>query len=237
MRKPQDAFTLVELLLAATLTAIILGSAFVSLSIVMKAYKELSSKTNQAEIARLILDRMRIDLESTFYSPHEDLTRFVGYDQIAGELSVDSLTFISAVNRPVDTGGGTSDLAEIQYYVDMDESTPERWLLRRMDNTPDSDPFTGGQVALLGPQVQSLDFQFFDGTMWWPEWDSTEDIPLAVNVTIGLFEAGEMGEMANIDNVKTFSTTIWLANYRVSANAQSENGTSGSDSNRPGNTN
>lgn len=216
--KKQGAFTLIELLMAATLTAMILGGAFASLSIVMKAYKELAGKTNHAEIARLILDRMRADLEAAFFSPHGDLTRFVGYDQIEGDLAADSLTFISAVNKPVDTGGGSSDLAEVQYYIDMDETTPERWLLRRMDYTPDLDPFSGGDIALLGPHVTSLDFQYFDGQMWWPEWDSTSEIPVAVNVTIGLFEASELNEEPRPENLKTFSTTIWIACYRESQN-------------------
>lgn len=209
---------MIELLMAATLTAMILGSAFASLSIVMKAYKELAGKTNQAEIARLILDRMRTDLESTFFSPHGDLTRFVGYDQMEDDLDSDSLTFISAVNKPVDTGGGSSDLAEIQYYIDYDEETPERWLLRRMDYTPDIDPFSGGDVALLGPHVSSLDFQYFDGQMWWPEWDSTSEIPVAVSITIGIFEATQMNEVPTPENLATFSTTVWFAWYRESQN-------------------
>lgn len=216
----QNAFTLVELLLAATLTTVILGSAFATFAVVMKAYKDLGGKTNQAEIARLIMDRMRNDLEAVFYSPHGDTTRFVGYDQTEGDLAVDSLTFISAVNKPVDAGEGSSDLAEIQYYIDLDADTPERWLLRRMDYTPDLDPFSGGDIALLGPHVESLDFQYFDGQVWWPEWDSTSEIPLAVNVTIGFFEASQMNEIASPDNLSTFSTTIWASSYRQSQEAK-----------------
>lgn len=222
--RKKRAFTLVELLLASMMTAMILGSAFVSLSIVLKAYKELGSKTNLAETARLILDRMRADLESAFLSPHSDITRFVGYDQINGDLPADSLTFISAINKPINTGGGSSDLAEIQYYIDVDESTPERWLLRRMDYTPDTDPFSGGELALLGPRVTSLDFQYFDGMAWWPEWDSSSEIPMAVNISLGLFEASQPQEVPKPETIKTFSTTVWLACYRESESSSSETG-------------
>ncbi|MGC9329358.1 MAG: PulJ/GspJ family protein, partial [Candidatus Hinthialibacter sp.] len=40
-KKGRSGFTLVELVLASTLTALILGSALASLSTVLKAYKEL----------------------------------------------------------------------------------------------------------------------------------------------------------------------------------------------------
>ncbi|MBN2327527.1 MAG: prepilin-type N-terminal cleavage/methylation domain-containing protein [Candidatus Omnitrophica bacterium] len=221
-KKRQKGFTLVELVLASTLTALILGSAFVSLSTVLKAYKELGGKTNLAETARLILDRMRADLEMTFYSPHADYTRFVGYDQLNGDLPADSLTFISSVNNPVNTGGGSSDLAEVQYYIDVDDGTPERWLLRRMDYTPDSDPFTGGELALLGPRVASIDFQYFDGIVWQTEWDSSEAIPIAVNITIGLFEADHPEETPTLENLDYFSTSVWIACYRESEGQDAE---------------
>ncbi len=219
MKNRQKAFTLVELLLAATITAMVLGSAFASMSVVLRAYKELGGKTNMAETARLILDRMRTDLEATFLSPHEDVTRFVGYDQMTGELDTDSLTFISSVNNPAETGAGACDIAEIQYYIDLDETTPERWLLRRMDYTIDTDPFSGGELALLGPRVVSLELQYFDGEAWWPEWDSSSAIPIAVNISIGLFEASLPNEEPSPMNIKKFSTTVWIASYRQTSDS------------------
>jgi general secretion pathway protein J len=207
-------FTLVELMMAATLTTLVLGGAFVSLSVVLQAYKLHGSKSNSADMANLIFERMRMDLASTFLSPHNAVTRFVGTDLMAEELPSDTLTFISTVNNPIETGEGSSDLTEIQYYIDMDEATPERWLLRRYDPTPDMDPFSGGTIALLGPKVCMLDFQYFDGDMWWPTWDSVQEIPICVNVTIGVFEPQNIWETPTPENVEQFSTTIWIATYR-----------------------
>ncbi len=214
MKKRNAGFTLIELLMAATLTAMVVGGAFVSLSVVLKAYKEHGRKANTPQIARLILERMRTDLQSTFLSPHDDRTRFVAQDFTNGEFSADTLTFISAVNKPMEYGAGTSDLAEVQYYIDQDDATPEKWLLRRFDPTPDSDPFSGGEAALLGPKVVSLDFQFYDGEMWWPEWDSMEEIPICVYAEIGLFEPERLGDTPTVTNVELFSTMIWIASYR-----------------------
>ncbi len=214
--KKRSAFTLVELLMATTLTAMVMGGAFLSLSIVLKAYKDQSSRSNLSEISRLILERMRTDIKSTFLSPHADRTRFVGMDEQVDEFEADTLTFISSVNDPKKMGGvGTSDLAEIQYYIDHDPGTPERWLLRRFDATPDDDPFTGGEVALLGPRAVFLDFKYFDGEEMLPMWDSDEGLPLSITVTLGLFEADYMDEQPTMETIDLFTTTVYILCYRI----------------------
>jgi prepilin-type N-terminal cleavage/methylation domain-containing protein len=219
-------FTLVELLLAATLTALVLGGAAASLSVVLRAYKELGGKAEYAETGRLMLERIRTDLVATYLSPHSDMTRFVCTNAENGDFSTDTLTFISRVNNPIESGGGTSDLAEIQYYIDVDDSTPEKWLLRRIDITPDDDPFTGGQIALLGPNAVYLDFQFFDGQEWLPAWDSESSIPIAINVTIGTFKPNYPGETPTIETTDMYSTMVWVASYRETTEEETEGGPS-----------
>lgn len=226
MRRGRAAFTLVELLMATTLTGLVLGGAFMSLSVVLRGYKEFSGKSNVSETARLILERMQSDLEAAFLSPHQDTTRFVGMDIQSGDFETDILTFISRIHNPVETGGGSSDLAEIQYYIDQDDTTPERWLLRRYDFSPDMDPFSGGDIALLGPQVVYLDFQYFDGAAWWPDWDSTESVPLAVYLTLGFFIPRQVDDEPTLENIQTFSTTVWIPSARQPA-GESLGGTSG----------
>jgi hypothetical protein len=64
-----------------------------------------------------------------------------------------------------------------------------------------------------------LNFEYFDGEMWWPTWDSSNSIPIAVNVTIGFFQPDFPGEELVVENMDTFSTTIWTACYREVENA------------------
>lgn len=214
--KRKQAFTLIEVLMASTLTAIVMGASFATLSILLKAYKQQEGSHSAADMAHLIFERMNKDLTSTFFSPHQDVTRFVGLDMVTDDFETDSLTFISTVNNTLQTGEGTSDLVEIQYYIDLDDITPEKWLLRRYDATPDMDPFSGGSTSLFGPQVVALDLLYFDGTEWWPSWDSSNALPVAVNATLGIFQPGELGEVPTPENIKRFTKMLWLANYRAS---------------------
>lgn len=215
MRKQHThAFTLVELMLAATITTVVIGGALVSLSSMLQAYKISTSGSNHASTARFIFERMEKDLAAAFYSPHDANTRFVCHDLTVNSLPADNLTFISTVNKPTETGDGTSDIVEIQYYIDGDDATPEKWLQRRYDPTPDMDPFTGGTTALLGPHVFFLDFQFYDGEMWWTQWDTVEEIPLLVNITIGFFTPTGLDQQPMPENIEQYSSIVRLVHYR-----------------------
>ena len=46
--------------------------------------------------------------------------------------------------------------------------------------------------ALLAPEVNYLEFRYFDGLDWYTEWDSEqmESLPVAVEITIGIDPAG-----------------------------------------------
>lgn len=210
----QGGFTLIEVIMATTLSALVLAGAFASLTTILTAYRMQGSRYDATNKASLILMHMTKDLNAAFLSPHQPMTRFVGTDNQQGQFNADTLTFISTINSALNTGAGSSDLVEIQYYIDFDTSTPERWLLRRYDVTPDMDPFSGGTLSLLGPQVVSLNFEYFDGTAWWPTWDSAEELPRAVNITIGLFKPRQPEEQPTLQNVEQFSKVVWIGSYR-----------------------
>lgn len=224
MSTNRHGFTLVEVLLASMLSTLVITGAFFSLSVMLKAFSARQGSGQATETAALIFERIRQDLESVYLSPNSDMTRFVGMDEQSEQFDADNLTFVSMVNDPTALGQGTSDLAEVQYYIDLDDSTPERGLLRRFDATPDQDPFTGGTVALLGPRVVMLNITYFDGQLWMPEWDSESAIPQAINVQIGLFHPTRQQTEPTPETLQTFSTTIWTAVYRDSGGAMGGEG-------------
>jgi len=71
----------------------------------------------------------------------------------------------------------------------------------------------------LADEVTCLQFRYFDGLQWLNEWDSTAQggLPVAVEVTIGLFPSGAADENRMVDRVtdsslagSTFSTIVRL---------------------------
>lgn len=214
-RQFTKGFTLIELMLAATITTVVIGGALVSVSAMLNAYKIRGSSGKHADTARFIFERMEKDLAAAFYSPHDANTRFVCQDLQNNGIPADNLMFISTVNNPTETGDGTSDIVEVQYYIDSDDGTPEKWLQRRYDPTPDMDPFTGGATALLGPSVISLDFQFYDGEMWWQQWDTVEEIPILVSISIGFYTPSTINQEPTPEDIEQYSSMVALAHYRT----------------------
>ncbi len=209
-RGRRGGFTLVELLLAATLGALVVTAAFASIALVLHGYKQYKNRSDAYEPARAALARMNREISSAFLSPHTGRTRFVGVPQMVEGIELDRLTFISVVNNPQRSLGGESDLCEIEYFIDSDTETPERWLQVRYDPTPDEDPFTGGVCHLLGPNVVSMTLYYFDGEFWLNEWDSTEQIPMAVNITLGVLKR----DAKSLEELELFSTIAYPMAYR-----------------------
>ncbi len=211
-------FTLVELILAGAIGAMVIVAAASTLMVAMKSHAARRDVTGIYEIGTTALDIMHRDLLSVFLAPADARTRFVAVDYEEQGRSMDQLIFMSTGYPTVESMGGESDLMEVHYYIDTDPSTEERWLQRRIDATPDDDPFTGGTNSLLGPHVASLDFQFYDGTDWWPSWDSKEEIPVAVSISLGVLEEKPSAKRGAIPDEEPtlFNTMVWMPVYRAS---------------------
>lgn len=210
-KRETPGFTLVELLLAATLGVLVVAAAFSSISVVLKGYRDYKDRSIIYEPARAALTRMSREISSAFLSPHGGKTRFIGIDQQVEGLAVDEMIFLSVINKPQYSGEPMSDVCEVHYYIDFDPETPERWLQVRYDPTPDDDPLTGGMSYLLGPHIVAMSMLYFDGSYWVAEWDSEQDIPMAISITIGVTKDGNV---ENPEDIVQFSTIVRPAVYR-----------------------
>jgi hypothetical protein len=120
-----------------------------------------------------------------------------------------------AAADPTDTGGVrdvTSDVKSVSYFLQSsDEADPDTvlsgaassgiaGLARRQQDravTAWASDNSGLESAdpsgtLLAPEVNYLEFRYFDGLTWYTEWDSEqmESLPVAVEITIGIDPAG-----------------------------------------------
>jgi prepilin-type N-terminal cleavage/methylation domain-containing protein len=77
----------------------------------------------------------------------------------------------------------------------------------RTQRPADGDPTQGGWESVLEPNLAGINFEFWDGTTWVPEWDSstmpTPRLPAAVRVTYAL--------VGSEDTVHTFVVRIPLS--------------------------
>jgi hypothetical protein len=91
-------------------------------------------------------------------------------------------------------GTVTGDTHSVAFFIAMPPGANAPGLARQQfvrpsDQTPAFDPSSIGSVAdLFAPEVCQIEFQYFDGTAWATEWDSSSSgsLPVAVGVAFAV---------------------------------------------------
>lgn len=189
-RRPhRQGFTIVELILAGVIAAMVLGALTISMSQIVQA-KSISRERLDAFVrADVALRNLRRDIVSTLRRDDLFYTRLVIEDDSVntplGQMERDSLLVFNhrlRASREIDYNGEGVEY-ETAYRIEDDEWGPVLW--QRRDALPDQYPTAGGIVTPIAEGVVSLSLEAFDGEQWIGDWDSDYDgIPHAVRVTV-----------------------------------------------------
>jgi len=209
-RSTPYGFTLIELLLSLAATSVILGAAYAALFSGLSGFQYSSQKTEALTILQRALDRMTHNLSCLYISDSSQLFRVS--DDIRdlgplGEIPNDSLLFLAFANYLTWEERPQSDLAELEYLIDVDEETPAKWLIQRMDSPVDEDRESGGVIRLVGPRVIGMDIHLYNGSEWVEEWGSRDGLPSIVNITLYMQMADDQISKKRIE---TLSANVWL---------------------------
>ncbi|MFO8008151.1 MAG: prepilin-type N-terminal cleavage/methylation domain-containing protein [Candidatus Brocadiia bacterium] len=177
--KRRSGFTLVELLVASSMLAVLgLAGYSVFAASVRSGQKARRVGAMVANGQRALAGIVR-DLRALVV---HDGTGLTSLDATTEGRSTDTLDFIALRTRG-EPEPGTAGRCEVGYYIDVDPDTEAEWLVRREDAAPDDEPLSGGQATPAGPGVAELDLQFYDGTLWSDGW-SENSLPRLVKVGI-----------------------------------------------------
>jgi general secretion pathway protein J len=205
-RNPQSdsGFTLLEILLAIFIFAILVATIFGSYNSVFTGAEEINQGVISYEMARNCMNRIIFDLESIHlclppqYAPPDfngspDPYRIVGDINNIENKSFPKLRFTSTAH--VSFGGKTeSHIAEIIYYVQATDN--DNYQLRRADNLyPYKETEANSGDPVLCENLKSLTFKYYDreGTEY-DLWDSDDEdfgyaTPAAIGITLELVGA------------------------------------------------
>jgi type II secretory pathway pseudopilin PulG len=182
-------FTLVELIVAGLLTAMLLGTISVTLGQLARAKSTCKERLDAHLRADLALNTIRRDLASLIRSEDLFYCQFMLTDQYVGspdgDLDRDELLIFNTrfrAIRDIDFNGEGSEF-ETQYRVGEEGGSTMLWV--RRDAFPDKYPTGGGLATPLVRNIISFNIEAFDGDKWWDNWDSDWDgLPHAIRITV-----------------------------------------------------
>lgn len=205
--RARGGFTLIEIMVALVITALVLGMVYSSFQAVMDTRERVSASTDANMTARLVLSRLSREIESAYIvqrpqdaPPESRYTVFEGSDDSIDGHSAGHISFTSFAHTKRAVDAHESDQALISYECEMlptDDGTDQQLDLirrewRRVAPPGETQVYEPVPVPLAeGIEGFKVRFQEPESGEWVDAWDSkdirTLDVlPEAVEITLSL---------------------------------------------------
>ncbi len=161
-----SGFTLIEMVISASLMALILTSAYLCLNAAMESQKLIEPRADAIQTARVAMALMSADLRSACsLSKDFDL---LGMQRTVGAVEADNIDFATHNYTPRHPHEG--DYCEESFFLDKDPRSGQWALWRRRNPTLAPNPLSGGYREELARGVLGLRFEYYDGIDWYDSW-------------------------------------------------------------------
>jgi general secretion pathway protein J len=192
-------FSLIEVMIAVTVLAMISGLLFTAFSSLKRSKEGVQRASDRYREGRMAMARITRELESAYVSKHVPIDQSLWvvktWFKAQQDSPADRLDFDAFVNRRTDRDARQSDQAEISYYGEENPNkTGQIDLLRRISARLDNEPSEGGKAEVLATDIDLFDLKYLDPLLgsWIEEWDSTtvvgqlDRLPLQIRVHLVL---------------------------------------------------
>ncbi len=185
----QEAFTLLELLVAMSLMVVAASCLYSALYTGFKARRSAQSAVEPTALAINAIELLKQDINGVLPPTGVLAGAFVGIDSYgANGVDSDSLEFFTThVYADDDYPAGGLGKIELALEADTDEDRENYRLVRRVTSNLLPPRTIDPDDQVLCRNVTSLNLLYFDGEGWVDDWDSTADansLPLAVQIDI-----------------------------------------------------
>ncbi len=169
-RDGESAFTLIEVMTAVTILAIMATVAFVIVFGAVKRSRHLDRRVELTTEASAIVNLVTEDLRGAFVQEGQ-APFLVGVDAYNGEFPSDELSLLTTAVIPVNPEIPAGGVGEVQYSI-IEGEDGTRSLMRR-EQIPARSPFDlGGESIEITDRIKSLDIKYSDGEEWFDKWDT-----------------------------------------------------------------
>ncbi len=203
-RAPNRGFTLLEIMIAVGITALMGSLVAVTFQTGLRAKESVEQEADRYRMLRVTMNRMSREIGSAFVSDRYDPKRFRDANDRPTNFigSKDRLLFTSMAHQRLYADAKESDQMVVEYRVktSTDRDAHGRQDLIRRENLQISEPMDrGGTEEVLFEGVKQLELGFWDSDKkeWDDEWDTRrlerkQILPTRVKIT--LFANDENGK-------------------------------------------
>lgn len=204
------AFSLIEILIAATLLAVIGAMLMQSLSSSIDAKDAIEGTSNRYHLVRSAMSRMVDEISMAYLSNHQPTTGApvrakTGFKGERDRIDMAGFGYVARVEDQK-----RSDQRQLSFFLDTDPKTLTKSLVRREQANLDDEFDEGGRVLTLLPDVRDLEFKYWDPQKedWSDKWDAagSELNRLPARVRIQMVVVMENGQ----EQTFTTQTKLWL---------------------------
>jgi len=210
-------FTLIELIVAMSIVAIMAVSLYASVRIAFKAQDAAERAIEPSRTAELAMEFIRLDLDNATPPAGNNgqialatgklRGDFMGSDGTDNNHDSDDLNFYTTADA-AEHESANGEVKQVEFLITTPQNSNERALVRRVTRnllsalvpTPDEEVLCRGVVG--------FNLRYYDGTTWQDTWDSTavnNALPTAVEVTIELERPNTIGSMQTMKFVRVFT--------------------------------
>lgn len=219
--KLHSGFTLLEVLIAMALMAVIAMSLYSSMYVAMKSKRSIEAAVGPYRYLNPTFDFLQKDLACAM-APGDVLAgEFQGVDgSIAGAGGGDMLLFFTSNYVPGEDEIAC-DIAQTEYFLESRDGWKELVLVRRQTTNLLSPKTVEGKSEVICRGVTSFNLQYYDGYEWLDTWDSTTQdnmLPAAVSISLTLkkTEHGSYSQAKRNEQVSRLNNSKYIDNSQKS---------------------
>jgi type II secretion system protein J len=176
-------FTLIEILVASVIFAILATSLFVVFKAALDSWRRTQAHLEVYQNARAALDMMTRDLSAAYLNSTNNAITFMGYNN-GGTAPAwgwktnsggDEVYFIAALNPTLNDPNAKFELCKVGYWYDSSANQLMRYYYTQTGAAPDYNfGSANGASTKVASNIRGLNFQYYDaaGTIT-DTWDST----------------------------------------------------------------
>jgi general secretion pathway protein J len=184
-RQGERGFTLIEILVAISILAIVLSSIYGIFTSVSRARERLDADSADYHRARVVFDRLGRELRGAYFQRNNPDLVFAGGADSPSVLEFELTT--TAVTPISQTGSG---IANVRYLLTEDTEEDKDGLVLMRRERPVHQPASPNDTAdmmRLVPGVEAMSLRFFNEGRWQTRWDgATSGLPELVEISLQL---------------------------------------------------